>query len=130
MDTQQIAHKISGYCLNQYPDLDWNVSRLNSECTNKTVICGVDFPFKLTLEICLDKKNEVSFDKEKTTCIYVLGYFDIVNTDWVGQFTINLNKEIGFYSYPIAKKKDWILCKKYREVMLGIFNFIVNQIQE
>ena len=65
MDTQQIAHKISGYCLNQYPDLDWNVSKLNSECTNKTVICGVDFPFKLTLEICLDKKMKFLLIKKK-----------------------------------------------------------------
>ncbi|MFN7338116.1 MAG: hypothetical protein ACK5SY_00805 [bacterium] len=57
MDTWQIAYKISGYCLNQYPNLEWNV---NSEYANKTVICGVDFPFKVTLKICSDKRNKVS----------------------------------------------------------------------
>ena len=60
MDIQQIAYKISGYCLNKYPDLEWNVDKLNSECTNKTVICGVDSLFKVTLKICSDKRNDVS----------------------------------------------------------------------
>ena len=134
MDIQQIAEKISGYCLNQYPNLEWNVSRLNSECTNKTVICGADFPFKVTLKICSDKRDESSFYKEETTDDYIIGHFDLVNKGWLGMFGIHLNcdKKIDFRSFPVTEwdKKDWDLHKQYREVMLDIFNFIVNQIQE
>lgn len=134
MDTQQIAYKISGYCLNQYPDLEWNISRLNSECAGKTVICGVDFPFKVTLIICSDKRDESSFYKEETTDDYIIGHFDLVNKGWLGMFGIGLNsdKKIDFRSFPVTEwdKKDWDLHKKYREVMLNIFNFILDEIQE
>jgi len=135
MEIQLIAYKISGYCLNQYPDLEWNVDKLNSECTNKTVICGVDSLFKVTLKICSDKRNDVSSYKEETTDDYIIGHFDLVNVGWLGMFGIHLNcdKKIDFRSLPITKewdKKDWDLYKKYREVMLGIFNFIANEIQE
>lgn len=134
MDIQQIAHKISGYCLNQYPDLDWNISRLNSECTNKTVICGVDFPFKVTLEIGSDKRDESSFYEEETTDDYIIGHFDLVNKGWLGMFGIGLNcdKKIDFRSFPVTEwdKKDWDLHKQYRKIMLDIFNFILDEIQE
>jgi hypothetical protein len=132
MDTQQVVYKISGYCLNQYPNLEWNII---GKYANKTVICGVDFPFKVTLKICSDKRNEVSSYKEETTDDYIIGHFDLVNVGWLGMFGIHLNcdKKIDFRSLPITKewdKKDWDLYKKYREVMLGIFNFIANEIQE
>lgn len=135
MDIQQIAEKISRYCLNKYPNLEWNVSRLNSECTNKIVICGVDFPFKGTLKICSDKRDDVFSYREETTDDYIIGRFDLINVGWLGMFGIglNCNKTIDFHSFPITEewnKKDWDLHKKYREVMLDIFNFIVNQIQE
>ena len=132
MDTQQVVYKISGYCLNQYPNLEWNII---GKYANKTVICGVDFPFKVTLKICSDKRNEVSSYKEETTDDYIIGHFALVNVGWLGMFGIHLNcdKKIDFRSLPITKewdKKDWDLYKKYREVMLGIFNFIANEIQE
>ena len=132
MNTQQIVYKISGYCLNQYPNLEWNII---GKYANKTVICGVDFPFKVTLKICSDKRNEVYSYKEETTDDYIIGHFDLVNVGWLGMFGIHLNcdKKIDFRSLPITKewdKKDWDLYKKYREVMLGIFNFIANEIQE
>ena len=135
MDTQQIAEKISGYCLNQYPDLEWNVDKLNSGCINKTVICGVDFPFKVTLEICLEKRQTRLFYKEETTDDHIIGHFDLINVAWIGMFGIglNCNKTIDFHSFPTTEewdKKDWDLHKKYRKIMLDIFNFIVNQIQE
>lgn len=130
MDTQEIAYRISGYCLNQYPDLEWNV---NSDA-NKTVICGVDFPFKVTLKICSDKRDEPIFYKEETTDDYIIGHFDLVNKGWLGMFGIGLNcdKKIDFRSFPVTEwdKKDWDLHKKYREVMLDIFIFILDEIQD
>lgn len=88
MDTQQVVYKISGYCLNQYPNLEWNII---GKYANKTVICGVDFPFKVTLKICSDKRNEVSSYKEETTDDYIIGHFDLVNVGWLGMFGIHLN---------------------------------------
>lgn len=125
MDTQQIVYKISGYCLNQYPNLEWNVS---SKCANKTVICGVDFPFKVTLKICSDKRNEVSSYKEETTDDYIIGHFDLVNVGWLGMFGIHLNcdKKIDFRSLPITKewdKKDWDLYKKISRSDVRYFQF-------
>ena len=136
MDIQQIAYKISSYCTKQYPDLEWNIDRSSDDCTNKTVISGVDFPFKITLKICQpDRENEVSCYKEEATDDYIIGHFDLVNVGWLGMFGIQLNcdKKIDFRSFRVAgewNKKDWLLFKQCRKIMLDIFNFILEEIQE
>lgn len=131
MNVQEITKRLLVFCENQYPNLKWNV---NNECTNETVICGVDFPFEVTLKIHSNKRDESFLYKEEVTYDAIIGQFDLVNVCWVGVFGIVLNcdKKIDFRSFPITEwdKKDWDLHKKYREVMLGIFNFIVNEIQE
>lgn len=135
MDTQQIVYKILGYCTKQYPDLDWSIDSLSSDYANKTVISGDDFPFKVTLKICSDKKNEVSCYEEETTDDYIIGHFDLINVGWLGMFGIQLNcdKKIDFRSFRVAgewNEKDWLLFKQYQKTMLDIFNFIVIKIQE
>ena len=135
MDIQQIDYKILGYCTKQYPDLDWSIYRSSSDCANKTVISGVDFPFKVTLKICSDKKNEVSCYEEETTDDYIIGHFDLVNVGWLGMFGIHLNcdKKIDFRSFRVVgewNEKDWLLCKQIQKIMLDIVNFIVIEVQE
>ena len=132
MDTQQIAEKILllniqlitgklfNFCKEKYPNLRWN---LDSE--NNTIQCPL-FPDELIIEVFLD-----GLLKRVSCEAYCVGTFEL----W-----INPDDRDNNYPYEnqiafdyIRKSKSDYFDNKYREtrkVMLDIFNFILDEIQE
>ena len=132
MDTQQIAEKILllniqlitgklfNFCKEKYPDLEWN---LDSE--NNTIQCPV-FPDELIIEVFLD-----GLLKRISCEAYYVGGLEL----W-----INPDDRDNNYPYEnqiafdyIRKSKSDYFDNKYREtrkILLDIFTFILDEIQE
>jgi hypothetical protein len=120
MDIKQVTGKILEFCHRSYPNLRWN---LDSE--NNIIQCSL-FPNELIIEVFLDNPLK------RISCeAYHVGAFEL----W-----INPDDRDNNYSYEnqiafdyIRKSKSDYFDNKYREtrkVMLGIFNFILDEIQE
>lgn len=120
MNTKQVTEKILEFCHKSYPDLKWN---LNSE--NNTIQCPV-FPHKLWIDIFLDGQIY------RVSCqAYCVGGFEL----W-----INPDDRDNNYPYEnqiafdyIRKSKSDYFDNKYREtrkIVLDIFTFILDEIQE
>ena len=120
MDIKQIAEKILEFCQRSYPDLRWN---LDSE--DNIIQCPL-FPDELIIEVFLD-----GLLKRVLCEAYCVGTFGL----W-----INPDDRDNNYPYEnqiafdyIRKSKSDYFDNKYREtrkVMLDIFTFILNEIQE
>ena len=120
MDIKQIAEKILEFCQRSYPDLRWN---LDSE--NNIIQCPV-FPDELIIEVFLDGQIY------RVSC----------EAYYVGTFGLWINPDDRDNNYPyenqiafdyIRKSKSDYFDNKYREtrkIMLDIFNFILDEIQE
>jgi hypothetical protein len=132
MDTQQIAEKILllniqlitgklfNFCKEKYPNLRWN---LDSE--NNTIQCPV-FPHELWIDVFLDGQIY------RVSCeAYCVGGFELwINPDDRDNNRSYENKIIFDY---IRRSKSDYFDNKYREtrkVMLDIFTFILDEIQE
>ena len=120
MDIQLVAKKIFNFCKEKYPNLRWN---LDSE--NNIIQCPL-FPDELIIEVFPD-----GLLKRVLCEAYCVGTFEL----W-----INPDDRDNNYPYEnqiafdyIRKSKSDYFDNKYREtrkVMLDIFTFIVNEIQE
>ena len=144
MDTWQIAEKIFNFCEGKYPDLKWVWSYSYSDidsCRVVALISGSCSLFKLEIEVCSNEKDE--FYEKEATYDYILGSLLIPQSEeksllfWSSNFKVELNHDkdssIDFTLYETGKmwnEKDWVLSKQARKIMLGIFNFIANEIQE
>ncbi len=132
MDTQQITEKILllniqlitgklfSFCKEKYPDLEWN---LNSE--NNTIQCPV-FPHELIIEVFLDGQIY------RVSCeAYCVGTFELwINPDDRDNNRSYENKIVFDY---IRRSNHDYFDNKYREtrkIMLDIFTFILDEIQE
>jgi hypothetical protein len=120
MDIKQVTETIFNFCKEKYPDLDWN---FDSE--NNIIQCPL-FPDELIIEVFLDNPLK------RISCeAYHVGTFEL----W-----INPDDRDNNYSYEnqiafdyIRKSKSDYFDNKYREtrkVMLDIFTFILDEIQE
>lgn len=127
MDTWQIAYKILEFCKKQHPSLKWNIKSVSKDAT---YIYGSDSSIELTLEVCKEGQFE-----------YILGFSKILSSIvWLGTFHVWMNFEknskIDFALYTEDEtdktwnEKDWVLSKQTRKIMLDIFNFILDEIQE
>ena len=132
MDAQQIAEKILllniqlttkklfNFCKEKYPDLKWDI---NSE--NNTIQCPV-FPHELIIDVFLDGQIY------RVSCqAYCVGGFEL----WINPDDRDNNcpyeNQIAF-DYIRKSKRDYFN-NKYREtrkIVLDIFNFILDEIQE
>ena len=134
MDTWEIAWKILEFCRKQHPNLRWDIKSVRKNVTyiygsskNATHIYGSDSSIELTLGVHKECKFE-----------YILGSSKISSPIvWLGTFHVWMNLEknsdIDFTLYETDKiwnEKDWVLSKQSRKVMLDIFNFILDEIQE
>ena len=124
MDTQLVAEKLFKFCKEKYPNLRWDIKSARKD---STYIYGSDSFIELTLEVHKECKFE-----------YILGSSKISSPIvWLGTFHVWMNFEkdsdIDFTLYETAKiwnEKDWLLSKQSRKIMLNIFNFILDEIQE
>jgi hypothetical protein len=119
MDIKQVTETIFNFCKEKYPDLDWN---FDSE--NNIIQCPL-FPDELIIEVFLDSPLK------RISCeAYHVGTFELwINPDDSNNYPYE--NQIAF-DY-IRKSKSDYFDNKYREtrkVMLGIFNFILDEIQE
>lgn len=120
MDIKQVTEKIFEFCHRSYPDLRWN---LDSE--NNIIQCPL-FPDELIIEVFLDGLLK------RVSC----------EAYYVGTFGLWINPDDKDNNYPyenqiafdyIRKSKSDYFDNKYREtrkVMLAIFTFILDEIQE
>ena len=120
MDIKQIAEKILEFCQRSYPDLRWN---LDSE--DNIIQCPL-FPDELIIEVFLD-----GLLKRVLCEAYCVGTFGL----WINPDDRDNNRsyENAIVFNYIRKPKSDYFDNKYREtrkVMLDIFTFIVNEIQE
>jgi hypothetical protein len=124
MDTQLVAEKLFKFCKEKYPDLKWDIKSARKD---STFIYGSDSFIELTLGV----HKECEFE-------YILGSSKISSPIvWLGTFHVWINFEkdsdIDFTLYETDKiwnEKDWVLSKQSRKIMLNIFNFILDEIQE
>jgi hypothetical protein len=124
MDTWQIAWKIFKFCREQHPNLRWDIKSVRKD---STYIYGSDSFIEVTLRVHKEREFE-----------YILGSSKISPAMlWLGTFHVWMNFEknsdIDFALYETDKtwnEKDWVLSKQSRKIMLNIFNFILDEIQE
>ena len=88
------------------------------------------------MEILLFIGDSGSVDEYSEGWEGIKGWCDLNSLDWVGEFIVllNSNKKSNFCFYTETadewNEKDWILCKQIQKIMLDIFTFILNEIQE
>ena len=120
LNIQLITGKLFNFCKEKYPDLKWDI---NSE--NNTIQCPV-FPHELIIDVFLDGQIY------RVSCqAYCVGGFEL----WINPDDRDNNRSYEnkiFFDY-IRKSKSDYFDNKYREtrkVMLDIFTFILDEIQE
>jgi hypothetical protein len=120
LNMQLITGKIFNFCKEKYPYLKWN---LDSE--NNIIQCPL-FPDELIIDVFLDGQLY------RVSCeAYYVGGFELwINPDDRDNNRSYENKIV--FDYIERSKRDYF-DNKYREtrkVMLDIFNFILDEIQE
>ena len=131
MDIQLVAEKIFNFCKEKYPELDWSYSK---ECSKK------GYPIASIIGSCPLFKLESTIGKDWLEIEYIRGYLSLQDIDFRGCFLIQLNddkdSELEFYRSDFNEttkpldKNNWNLCKKTRKIMVDIFNFTLDEIQE
>ena len=132
MDIKQVAEKIFNFCKEKYPDLDWN-----SDFT--------DNDYKIIQ--CLTFSND-NIEIRYSFCTGLDGRLKCVQwqNNQIGRFKIWINppaedisdryediivfKNFAYYRHELWSAEHWKLVSQYRKVMLDIFNFILDEIQE
>ena len=139
MDIKQVTEKISEFCHRSYPDLKWIFHGFNYDQYHQTIQGVTDLTDSPEMEILLFIGDSGSVDEYSEGWEGVQGWctLNLKNElDWRGAFKVlldsNKTNEFGFYSENFDKwnERDWILCKQIRKIMLGIFTFILDEIQE
>ena len=130
MDIQQIAEKIFNFCKEKYPDLKWVFDFTDNYC-------------KVIRLTSFDDNTEIWLNAQ-------LNHIQFYRIQWqdslVGSFKIWINppiedisyryedtivfENLAYYRYKLWSAEQWELVSQYRKVMLDIFNFIANEIQE
>ena len=132
MDIQQIAEKILLFCKTKYPNLDWNCDFTDNDY--KIIQCLIFYNDNIEIRYgiwagldgrlkCVEWQNNQ------------IGKFKI----WINPPIEDMSdryedyivfKNFAYYKHELWSEKDWLLCKQYRKVILDIFNFILDEIQE
>ena len=132
MDIQQIAEKIFNFCKEKYPDLDWNCDFTDNDY--KIIQCltfyNDNIEIKYGIWAGLDGRLK---------CVQW-------QNNQIGRFKIWINPPIedmsdryedyirfqnfAYYKHELWSAEHWELVSQYRKVMLDVFNFILDEIQE
>lgn len=136
MDTQLVAEKILAFCKAKYPDLKWIFHGFNYDQYHQTIQGVTDSSDSSEMEILLFIGDGCWSDRYREGWEGIKGWCTLNSLDWVGEFIVLLNSnkksEFCFYSEDIDEwnERDWVLCKQIQKIMLDIFRFILNEIQE
>ena len=136
MDTQQVTEKLFNFCKEKYPNLEWIFHGFNYDQYHQTIQGVTDLTDSPEMEILLSIGGSGSVDEYSEGWEGIKGRCTLNSLDWVGEFIVLLNSnkksEFVFYTETFDEwsEKDWILCKQIQKIMLGIFNFILDEIQE
>jgi len=122
MDIKQVTEKILEFCRRSYPNLRWNL-----DSKNNTIQCP-DSPHKLWIDVFLyGQLYRVSCE------VYCVGGFEL----WINSNDRDnnclYNNQIVFHHIDHIRSESDYFDNKYREtrkVMVDIFNFILDEIQE
>lgn len=130
MNIQLVAEKIFNFCKEKYPDLEWGFDFTDNDC-------------KVIRLTSFDDNTEIWLDTQ-------LDHIQFYRIQWqdnlIGSFVIWINPPIEDISYryedtivfdnltyyrrKLWKAEYWGLVSQYRKVMLDIFNFILDEIQQ
>ena len=136
MDTQLVAEKILTFCKAKYPDLKWIFHGFNYDQYHQTIQGVTDLTDSPEMEILLFIGDSGSVDEYSEGWEGIKGRCALNSLDWLGEFIVLLNSskksEFVFYTETHYEwnEKDWVLCKQIQKIMLDIFRFILNEIQE
>ena len=130
MDIQQIAEKILLFVLQKYPDLDWNCNFTDNDCKIIQCLSFSDNSLNIEHNIWAGLHGQLKY----------IAWQD----DQIGNFKIWINppiedmsyrqdyiafEDLAYYKHKLWSEEDWLLCKQYRKVMLDIYTFILDEIQ-
>ena len=132
MDIQLIAEKIFNFCKEKYPDLDWNCDFTDNDY--KIIQCltfsNDNIEIKYGIWAGLDGRLKcVQWQNDQ------IGKFKI----WINPPTEDMSyqyedhivfENLAYYRDELWSAEYWALVSQYRKVMLDIFNFILDKIQE
>ncbi|BBG58056.1 hypothetical protein [uncultured phage] len=136
MNTQLVAEKILTFCKAKYPDLKWIFHGFNYDQYHQTIQGLSNLTDSPEMEILLKVGSSGSVDKYSEGWEGIKGWCTLNSLDWVGEFIVLLNSskksEFVFYTETHYEwnEKDWVLCKQIQKIMLDIFTFILDEIQE
>ena len=132
MDIQLVAEKIFNFCKEKYPDLDWNFDFTDNDY--KIIQCltfsNDNIEIKYGIWAGLDGRLK---------CVHwqnnQIGRFKIwinpPNEDMSDLYEdIIVFKNFAYYRHELWSAEHWALVSQYRKVMVDIFNFILDEIQE
>ena len=135
MDIQLVAEKLFNFCEEKYPELDWNCD-------------FTDDYDKVIRSSYLDRYGKIWLDGSLECVIWLDRSLECVRwqENRIGSFKIWINppvedmssryedtivfENLAYYRYKRWNAENWELVSQYRKVMVDIFNFILDEIQE
>lgn len=136
MDTQLVTEKILTFCKEKYPDLKWVFHGFDYDQYHQTIQGVTDSSDSSEMEILLFIGDGCWSDGYREEWEGIKGWCTLNSLDWIGEFIVLLNSnkksDFCFYSEDIDEwnEKDWVSCKQIQKIMLDIFTFILDEVQE
>ncbi|UWV19787.1 hypothetical protein MaMV-DH010158 [Cyanophage MaMV-DH01] len=136
MDTQLVTEKILTFCKEKYPDLKWVFHGFDYDQYHQTIQGVTDSSDSSEMEILLFIGDGCWSDGYREGWEGIKGWCTLNSLDWIGEFIVLLNSnkksDFCFYSEDIDEwnEKDWVSCKQIQKIMLDIFTFILDEVQE
>ncbi|MCA2634134.1 MAG: hypothetical protein IM507_17620 [Microcystis sp. M20BS1] len=132
MDIQLVAEKLFNFCKEKYPDLDWNFDFTDNDYKIIQCLTFSDDNIEIKYGIWAGLDGQLKYVEWQDNQI---GKFKI----WINPPTEDMSyryedytvfENLAYYKHELWSAEYWALVSQYRKVMLGIFNFIANEIQE
>ena len=132
MDIQLIAEKIFNFCKEKYPDLDWNFDFTDNDYKIIQCLTFSNDNIEIKYGIWAGLDGQLKYVEWQDNQI---GKFKI----WINPPTEDMSyqyedhivfENLAYYRDELWSAEYWALVSQYRKVMLDIFNFILDKIQE
>ena len=132
MDLQQIAEKLFNFCKEKYPSLDWNFDFTDNDYKIIRCLTFSDDNIEIKYGIWAGLDGQLKRVQWKDNLI---GSF----VAWINPPTEDMSyryedhivfENLAYYKHELWSAEYWALVSQYRKVMLDIFTFILDEIQE
>ena len=132
MDIQLVAEKIFNFCKEKYPDLDWNFDFTDNDYKIIQCLTFSNDNIEIKYGIWAGLDGQLKYVEWQDNQI---GKFKI----WINPPTEDMSyqyedhivfENLAYYRDELWSAEYWALVSQYRKVMLDIFNFILDKIQE